>query len=391
MNKGNFPLFSSWLKQFTSTVFIQSFHAIFLMFTILMLSGLQKNTGIAKIDGILAVVAIACAMALIKFEKMIKKLLGIEDSPIGHTAGAGAKMFMGAKSAIDLGKTATGGFKKSRDANKNLKDIQDKRKRKEDLYNRLTNPEEYYRQNPNKRPQNAAAAQAESMYNNATTAAAQGGAAQGGAGQGNPSNKKDFHRMLEEERMKEEIDDLKGQEMKAQKAQRASGIDKYLNAAGTLASMSVGLGAGEDWATASMVANVINQPLDRITDKFSNGVAGREIYKETKEKYIKENDSIKDYNQKNGTNIPLKYVDEEGNRNEVERASKALEKSISSSIKEGFSDYTSNITKATPIKMTVDQVTKFQINHEVKSNKKDMEKLRELQKIQRENGSVEDL
>ncbi len=389
MNKGNFPLFSNWLKQFVSTVFLQSFHAVFLMFTMIMLSQIQGKSGNMKIDGVLAVVAIACAMALIKFEKMIKKLFGIEDSPVGNTAGAGAKMFMGAKSAIDLGKTATGGFKKSRDANKNLKDIQDKRRSKQDSYDRLFNPEEYNKRNPNKKVPTAASARAESIYNSVTSGGTQSGggagqtAGQGGGEYGTPSSRGDFNRMLEQERRKEELDELEGQEIKARKAKRAAGIDKYLNAAGTLASVSVGLGAADELSESLTISNLINKPLDVITDKYSNGVAGREIYNESKEKYIKENDALI------ASGKAPKFVDDDGNRNEVERASKVLEKSITTSIKDGLKDYGSTVVKNSPIKMTVDQVTKFQINHEVKGNKKDLEKIRELQK--RQGGNVENI
>jgi hypothetical protein len=313
MNKGNFPLFSSWLKQFITTVFLQSFHAILLMFSMIMLSNVQSppagtigsevDFNTVKIDGVLAVVAIACAMALIKLEKMIKKLFGIEDSPVGHTAAAGAKLFMGAKSAMGLGTTAVSGFKKSRDASKNLKDIQSKKAKKQDAYDRIYNPEAYNAKYPHKAEQLMQSLQSPNGPN--TPNGTQDGKNQGATDNDNNNNnnnrnndKNDFQRILDRERREDELEDLEEQENKARKAKKSAGIDKYLNLAGTLASVSVGLGAADELSESLTVSNVINQPLDWATDKFSNKVAGKQVYKEVKERYIKENNEIRAENKR---------------------------------------------------------------------------------------------
>ena len=378
MNKGNFPLFSAWLKQFTSAVFLQSFHAVFLMFTMIMLSQLQHPpaaTPLSSIqtNGIVSIVAIASAMALLKFEKLLKKLLGIDEGPLGHTSAAGAKMFMGAKSAIGLGQTAVGGFKKSRDANRNLADIQSKKAKKQDAYNRLFDQDAYNKQHPNRQIP-PLSQQAQQMYNNGLNGS-QGGQSDGQSGgqsqnTGNNSRNSDFQRMLEQERRQDELDDLEKDEMKASKAKKAAGIDKYLNVAGTMASISVGMGAADELSEMLMVANVLNKPVDLMTDKYSNTVAGKEVYKEAKEKYTNENNRIIAANAVEGAvQQPLKYVDDSGNRNEEARASKFLEKSVVDGIKSGMRDYVSNVNRLTPsqpVKLSVEKIITRYDNYESK-------------------------
>ena len=372
MNKGNFPLFNAWLKQFTSAVFIQSFHAVFLMFTMIMLSQLQHPDArlaldATKTDGVVAIVAIACAAALILFEKMLKKLFGIQDSPVGHASTAGAKMFMGAKSAMGLGKTAVGGFKKARDADKTVKDINEKRNKKQDAYDKLYNPTAYNERHPN-RPISPQAQQTQNMFEQATS----GGQQQGNVNnpQGNANNQRDldFQRLLDKERREDEMDELDSQEMKAKKAASSAHKDKWLNAAGTMASLSVGFGAADQLSEMLTVANIVNQPLDLVTDKYSNKVAGKEVYKEAKEKYINENDRIIRENAVPGAvQQPLKYVDDNGNRNEEARSSKLLEKSIMDGLKSGMRDYASNLNSLTqfkPAKLTVEKIITHYDNYE---------------------------
>ncbi len=418
MNKGNFPLFSAWLKQFTSTVFLQSFHAIFLMFSMIMLYNVKGTgsevEGVTE-DGVLAVVAIASVMALIKFEKMIKKLFGIEDSPVGNTGGAGAKLFMGAKSAMGLGATAASGFKKHRDASKNLTDTQNKKAKRQDAYNRIYDPTAYNAAHPS-----AGVNRAESLYNNTnqntagqaqnTTGQAQNattqaqnaagqaqnaaGQAQNAAGQAqnaggqaqnvggqtqnvvnNNVNDGDnshtrFQKVLDKERRLEELEELEAQENKARKEKASAGLDKYLNLAGTLASVTVGLGAADETSEALTISNIINQPLAFGTTKVADKIAGKEVYTEVKERYIKENNELR------AQDKPMKWVDDKGNRNEEARANKYLERSIISAIAGGLKDHASNVSKATiaPIKLSVGDIVTNIDGMQTRSKAKGIEK-----------------
>ena len=102
-NSGN--LFNNWLKNFALTVFTQSFHAFFLVFALQFLSKIQNANVPDGTEGITAIMAIVVTMALIKFEKLIKDIFGIQDGMMGDIKTSGAKMLGAAKAVGSLGKT----------------------------------------------------------------------------------------------------------------------------------------------------------------------------------------------------------------------------------------------------------------------------------------------
>lgn len=109
-------IFGSWLQNFAMLVFTQSFHAIFLVFVLKMMSVVSAQAAgasiIDKTTGILAVVSIAGSMALIKFEKIIKNLFGINDSKfMGDLAGNFAKSFGTVASGVRLAQRTAEPFK----------------------------------------------------------------------------------------------------------------------------------------------------------------------------------------------------------------------------------------------------------------------------------------
>lgn len=123
MGKKGGGLYQNWLRNFAINIFTQSFHAIFLMFIIQMLVALQgiKPTDGSNSDGIVAIMSIVGMMAIIKFEKLLKKLFGMEDSLSGDLKGAGAKMIMGLKAGSDLGKEISKPYKDLSTSNKSRK------------------------------------------------------------------------------------------------------------------------------------------------------------------------------------------------------------------------------------------------------------------------------
>jgi len=97
-------LYENWLKNFTLNVMIQSFHAFFLLFIMQMLSAvnyteIQDSSKLKSGDGLLAIMSIVGMMALIKFEKLIKDLFGIKDSMAGSAKASGIQAFAGLKAA----------------------------------------------------------------------------------------------------------------------------------------------------------------------------------------------------------------------------------------------------------------------------------------------------
>ena len=91
-------ILQAWFKNFTILVFTQTFHAIFLSFIISIIGTISiENVSLEKpkadveaeiesqnnqltAEAVLPIISMVSIMALIKMEKMIKNIFGIEDS-----------------------------------------------------------------------------------------------------------------------------------------------------------------------------------------------------------------------------------------------------------------------------------------------------------------------
>lgn len=113
----------AWLQNFTMMVFTQSFHAIIMLFTLKLMSEVSKqvaNQGVASnITGLLAMISIGGAMAIIKFEKLLKEIFGFGTSKImGGLGDNFSSSLMAAGSALGLAKRTAEPFKEYADAKK---------------------------------------------------------------------------------------------------------------------------------------------------------------------------------------------------------------------------------------------------------------------------------
>lgn len=121
-------IFASWLQNFATTVFTQSFHAVYLMFIMKFLSqlsvgGLDASEGgnFAQKQGIFAIVSIAGLWGLIKLEKLIKSTFGIKDSKLLGGIGENfTKAMVGMKSGMALVQRTKEPFTKANEAKKTV-------------------------------------------------------------------------------------------------------------------------------------------------------------------------------------------------------------------------------------------------------------------------------
>jgi len=311
-------LYDKWLKHFTLNIMTQSFHAFLLMFIMKMLSevndaALQTATQLKSNDGILAILSIVGMMAIIKFEKLIKQLFGIEDSLSGNLHASGVEAFQGFKSAGTLSREITQPFQKSRESRKTMNRLGTNL----GLTRDTTNPD--------------------GTKKSGTLGKYIKGAAGGGAGAaGEPSQRAPLSSQTQEiyDKMKDakkngDMDlyrahrDHAVTQMKSEKAganntgggtgsntsggtgsntsggstpkmtreqqvqeyndsvlkNRENSKKKWLNSAGTLASLSMGLGATDTMASAIIVADTINDPINAASNRYvehgENIVAGK--------------------------------------------------------------------------------------------------------------------
>lgn len=121
-------IFANWLQNFSTIVFTQSFHAVYLMFIMKFLSqlsigGLDASEGgnFAQKQGIFAIVSIAGLWGLIKLEKLIKSTFGIKDSKLLGGIGENfTKAMVGMKSGMALAQRTKEPFTKANEAKKTV-------------------------------------------------------------------------------------------------------------------------------------------------------------------------------------------------------------------------------------------------------------------------------
>lgn len=108
MGGKNGGIFEEWLRNISTLIFTQTFHAIFMAFILEIISFVtieqteysSTSEAWGANDGVLAIISMVAIMSLIKMEKMIKEMLGVKTSK--HMGGIGenfAKSMAGIKSA----------------------------------------------------------------------------------------------------------------------------------------------------------------------------------------------------------------------------------------------------------------------------------------------------
>ncbi len=106
MGGKNGGIFEEWFKNIGILIFMQSFHAIFLVFIMEIVRHVSISDSLDKWsinDGMLAIISMVAMLALIKMEKMIKGIFGIKDSKfMGNIGENFAKGMAGIKSAGNM-------------------------------------------------------------------------------------------------------------------------------------------------------------------------------------------------------------------------------------------------------------------------------------------------
>lgn len=129
VGKGS-QVLANWFKQLALSIFMQSFHAIFLTILISLMVGIgSENSGLSPY--LRAIIIIILTNSLLKFEKLIKQLFGVGDSLVGDIKG-GAMKAIATMGAIKRAGSAIGdNTRKVSDAKKRKTEIQSKKVRLE--------------------------------------------------------------------------------------------------------------------------------------------------------------------------------------------------------------------------------------------------------------------
>lgn len=312
-------LFANWLQHFSIIVFTQSFQAILLTFSLLLLGSIQAAAGDSR-EGLVAIISIICTSAVITLEKTIKQLFGISDSFLGDAKSSAMKTMMGLGAAASLTHTAAEPFKDRINSRRSLaqgrqkllnsvpKDKQEKAKEflKKNKYKYFSvddllgndgndnkdsaaQASEIYNQKQQEakaaavKPVKISKEKAKEMIKNAKPNAA--------TSYSSSSPTKDDSAAAElrkdrEARKKEKLSTLVDNYQKDLVKYNKNGRERWLNLAGTGAAVGMGaafMGAGmaDNVETALAGASAINKPIDVAVTAYSKYNAERQAYAAT--------------------------------------------------------------------------------------------------------------
>lgn len=112
-------IFSNWLKQMALAIFTQTFHAIFMVIIIQLIAGISKIGEDQLGHFIKPIIIIILTTSLIKMEKVIKQLIGVDDALMGDLKQGATRALATVKSAEMAGKAVADNGRKAAAATAN--------------------------------------------------------------------------------------------------------------------------------------------------------------------------------------------------------------------------------------------------------------------------------
>lgn len=324
-------IFENWLKNFATIVFTQSFQAVFMVFTIKIVYGLIDKRDPTEImttfdnrSTLIGIVIIVSSMAMIKFEKLVRKLFGISESDLlGNTNTAFKATLAGLASAGNMAKRTAEPFVKYKDQKRKVDRLKQNRDNLKKEFDGLNVPQQsgantnasignHSFENSNIENLNASNAPAAFVDQHGNTLIPGSNASNNSSNNGmtgadnanltnalnnlvNSINKQTAQ--VDSKELKKKEKKLAEAEQEYQDAERDKTIlsrQRFSRLGSTIASTSVGLGATDNLNDAAMVANTIDYPLDKLTDRKISNSANRKAFNATDdERFLKEiNDGV---------------------------------------------------------------------------------------------------
>ena len=100
-------IFANWLKNFVATVFMQTFHAIYMVVILSVLSKIYAKNSVTGLNPTaIGIITIALTTGLVKMEKMLKGMFGLGDSMAGDLKDGGKGMLKALGAVKGLGAAA---------------------------------------------------------------------------------------------------------------------------------------------------------------------------------------------------------------------------------------------------------------------------------------------
>lgn len=313
-------VFENWLSTFMVIVFTQSFHAMFMVFTIKMIYNLLKEQAdtsayFSNAYGLIGLIMIVASMAIIKFEKLIKNLFGINTSAL---LGGTAESFTGSLAALqsfkNMATRTAQPFIEHKNKGKELNRLRQQKIElvtKNDAENSKSGAGQHNLGSGNN--ESVFTRPGQEGYQDITNGGSNFLGVNGpGSGPGPGPRNGDCSGSLDSKGLADAINKLtssldkqsqnvenKDREARENKIKEVQDqIDKaeveksvlsrqrFSRLGSSIAAAGVGFGATDDFGSAVTVANVVDTPLDAFSDKKITNSVNHKKYKETgNEKY----------------------------------------------------------------------------------------------------------
>lgn len=286
-------IFKNWFQNMFALIFNQSFQAIFLC-VVIILMGKVDNLGSGNMDLIEALIAVISLNAIMKFDKLFKELLGFKDSRImGGLNENVMRSFAAIKSGMSLAQRSIEPFKKRGEAQRRYNAAA---RKKAKILNNLSelgngnsngnsdginvnNTNTNNNNNTNTTSTNTNSSRnLDSSDRNSETAIISAMERLSRALENNTATKgRDDNDKIAEKRKKlnEELESVEAEMAKAKADKRAESLRAFTRFGTTIGSLGFGIGATDNFGDAVSVGNLVDMPMDRLTDReVDRGVYG---------------------------------------------------------------------------------------------------------------------
>lgn len=309
-------ILQAWFKNFTILVFTQTFHAVFLSFIISIIGTISiENVSLEKpkadveaeiesqnnqltAEAVLPIISMVSIMALIKMEKMIKSIFGIEDSKfLGGVGENFAKSMAGIKSGVAMAKRTAEPIKEYKSSGDRIRKARVGQQRAMDTINSIGtggkggnvtnintggNAPQIGNGNGNQNQQQPGTPVILGADGNPISS----GSSTGSAGIGGQAPVATLDKKTQDklDAAKKSLQENKIEEELAVADRKNAAIKAFTRAGSTAASLAFGMGATENIADAVTVANLVDAPLDVVSDNFAAkqayGSSGKKLAKD---------------------------------------------------------------------------------------------------------------
>lgn len=356
-------ILKTWFQNMIALIFTQSFQAVFLCVVLLIINEMQNSISSADttLDVLEALVTIVAINSLIKFDKLFKEVLGVKDSKIlGGINDNAMKGFAAIKSGIALAQRSAEPFKKRAEAKSRIAEATKKRDKileqiSQNNTNNITTNTQSSQNTQNTQTNTVSNSNENTQNNNQNSNVQQNNNQSQGpvsneqiltalnnlsnALNSNTSAQQANTNAQQEDKNKKLYDELAQVEAELKKAradQRAESLKAFTRFGTSVGALGFGLGATDNLGDAVTVGNLVDMPMDAMTDRSVN----RGVYGNTSRKV-----GNKEYREALERKYMRNGMAPEQAKAQVDKAVASMQETLNKQIPETLAHMTEDITR----------------------------------------------